>query len=301
MLIGVIAGALLFVGGIIAGIVVVARQQSGKVDPTSPKEQIATEEIEVMLHKASADVKLGIVLLGNDAPNVERVNEGGVAVGVVFAGDVLMSVNDVMCDGHDHATGLLRGAEGEVKLVVHRPILEEVIVLLNKDFTTTKVGIVLTGSGAPKVESVARDGIANLRVFAGDLLLSVNGVECDGFEHGVGMLKSSEGDMKLVVRRPKRIVPAPAPMYDPQTGEPVPMMDQEAGRFQPGMFWQAGHTAIAAGRFQPEMQSDVGLGMGTPMAVGEPIPAAPAFPRKFDPETGEPLPKFDAETGVQNW
>ena len=28
---------------------------------------------------------------------------------------------------------------------------------------------------------------------------------------------------------------------------------------------------------------------------------APVFPMKFDPETGQPLPKFDPDTGGQNW
>ena len=38
------------------------------------------------------------------------------------------------------------------------------------------------------------------------------------------------------------------------------------------------------------------------MVPAYPVPqAAPTFPRKFDPETGEPLPKFDPQTGVQNW
>jgi len=39
--------------------------------------------------------------------------------------------------------------------------------------------------------------------------------------------------------------------------------------------------------------------MAPPQAVSA---APPGFvPRKFDPETGEPLPKFDPETGMQNW
>ena len=52
--------------------------------------------------------------------------------------------------------------------------------------------------------------------------------------------------------------------------------------------------------------------MGTPMMVqpqmAQPMvpvapaaPTAPAVSRKFDPQTGQPLPKFDPMTGVQNW
>ncbi|KAL6056648.1 hypothetical protein QOT17_015951, partial [Balamuthia mandrillaris] len=34
---------------------------------------------------------------------------------------------------------------------------------------------------------------------------------------------------------------------------------------------------------------------------GKPPKAKWDTPRKFDPQTGEPLPKFDPQTGEQNW
>ena len=41
--------------------------------------------------------------------------------------------------------------------------------------------------------------------------------------------------------------------------------------------------------------------MVQPQMVQPQMGQEPAFPRKFDPETGQPLPKFDPETGMQNW
>ena len=62
---------------------------------------------------------------------------------------------------------------------------------------------------------------------------------------------------------------------------------------------------------EPVAQVELGV-PGAPTALYPPTTApmapmasasgpGPVFPRKFDPQTGVPLPKFDPMTGVQNW
>ena len=76
------------------------------------------------------------------------------------------------------------------------------------------------------------------------------------------------------------------PKFDPNTGEPIaqPIAQPSGPKFDP-------NTG------QPIARQPTGLKFDP--NTGQPI-AQPSGP-KFDPNTGQPIPKFDGETGKQNW
>ena len=57
---------------------------------------------------------------------------------------------------------------------------------------------------------------------------------------------------------------------------------------------------VASGGFKTHPLSEEG-GRQSTQTGGGGGNKAPGFPRKFDPSTGKPLPKFDPNTGLQNW
>ena len=58
---------------------------------------------------------------------------------------------------------------------------------------------------------------------------------------------------------------------------------------------------------RPVQQNQIEMGSASlqpvAQAMGTPVPAEPQsqFGAKFDANTGQPIPKFDPETGKQNW
>ena len=78
--------------------------------------------MKVLLHKADATTKLGLVLTGADDayPIVNGLREGGLAAqsggGLLKVGDVLLSINGEPVLGHAQATAMLREAVGALEL-----------------------------------------------------------------------------------------------------------------------------------------------------------------------------------------
>ena len=110
-------------------------------------------------------------------------------------------------------------------------------VTISKPAPTTMIGVHLNGrDGPPLVVSVAPDGAAFGAVFAGDVLLSVNGATANGREQGAAMLKSASGQLTLLVRRksatdvalahdkrdePPAGAPPSSPVHEPQLSAPA--------------------------------------------------------------------------------
>ena len=77
-------------------------------------------ELEVSLYKLQPDSRLGLTLMGNGCPYVERVAEGGAAFGRLVVGDTILAVNGHQARGHEATTTQLKGLQGVVMLHVRR-------------------------------------------------------------------------------------------------------------------------------------------------------------------------------------
>ena len=91
-------------------------------------------------------------------------------------------------------------------LLVPRPaLLSQVIeVRLNKGAKENTIGLHLEGDvGAPRVLSTEEGSLSALseKIAINDYLLSVNGVEINGHEHGSACVRASEGVVKLVLSK----------------------------------------------------------------------------------------------------
>jgi len=84
------------------------------------------------------------------------------------------------------------------------------------------------------------------------------------------------------------VVAVPVPSYAAQA-QPVPVPSY-AAQAQPSFVAQ---SQLSDNRLLEALTSATPAPLHAPTTVAQ--------ERKFDPETGQPLPKFDPNTGVQNW
>ena len=74
----------------------------------------------ISLYKLQPDSRLGLTLMGNGCPYVERVAEGGAAFGRLVVGDTILAVNGHQARGHEATTTQLKSLQGAVMLHVRR-------------------------------------------------------------------------------------------------------------------------------------------------------------------------------------
>ena len=111
--------------------------------------------------------------------------------------------------------------------------------------------------------------------------------------------------MKRERHRSRQTMPGSANAWQTMPGSAIPTgvavhvtsssSVQMAATMQTGTDHSSPRTHSRAGLYEPR---------GAEVDAQQPerlAPLATHFPRKFDPNTGQPLPKFDPYTGVQNW
>ena len=111
-------------------------ERLAEVAPAASGERRAgTERWTVILHKPEPQSKLGIILtspLPGGPPLVKELRAGLIAAtsgSGLRAGVMLLAVGGEACNGHEHATQLLRAACGEVALDVRAPDAHEVAAM----------------------------------------------------------------------------------------------------------------------------------------------------------------------------
>ena len=167
----------------------------------------------VTLKKPTASSKLGITLTSPEtavgansldvATVVTALSDDGIAAQTdrSLLGAELLSVNGTDVYSHDHGTKLLKSSLGRITLRVQPPLrLQE--VNLFKPAEATKLGMTLSGVGAPKVSALSADGLAAKagQLEVGSELLSVNSVEVFDHEQGTMLLKAARGAVRLLLR-----------------------------------------------------------------------------------------------------
>ncbi|KAL3922708.1 MAG: hypothetical protein SGPRY_004461, partial [Prymnesium sp.] len=88
---------------------------------TADGKQREAQQVWLSLTKPTVDSKLGVTLAGAEGPPlVERVSDAGIAMGILRAGDRILSINQWVANGHADTTSLLKSVKGTIKVKVER-------------------------------------------------------------------------------------------------------------------------------------------------------------------------------------
>ena len=189
---------------------------AGLASPVVPPSELITM---VFKKGMNPDARLGLMLVmdGNGAILVGGLDPTGPLASKLEKYDQVISVNDERLRSAEHATGMLKAATGDVKLVI-RPhgrsaktrqsvvvddASEPITMVFKKGMNPdARLGVRLAtdGNGAIRVGDLDPTGPLAAQLEKYDEILSINDERVGSADDASRLLKAATGDVKLVIR-----------------------------------------------------------------------------------------------------